>query len=230
MTLHYHGTPITPASVFLSLAGRCFCVSYAQPQDIRRAHDFGQSVLLDNGAFSVWQQGATPDWPGYYGWCDPWLNYPTTWAIIPDSVTGGAEENDRLIAEWPFGERGAPVWHLHEPIQRLLELCDRWPRICFGSSAQYAVIGTESWERRMDEAFNVIETSFRRLPWLHMLRGMSIAGMRWPFASLDSTDVARNHNRPQNSARKLADRWDAIQCGGVWHPRPSQLPLLEGSA
>lgn len=70
MTLHYHGTPITPRTVIDTLAGRCFCVSYAQPQQIKIAHDIGQSVLLDNGAFTVWRQGTTPDWQGYYAWCE----------------------------------------------------------------------------------------------------------------------------------------------------------------
>jgi hypothetical protein len=36
---------------------------------------------LDNGAFSAWKRGHTPDWKAYYEWCDRWLQYPTTWAI-----------------------------------------------------------------------------------------------------------------------------------------------------
>lgn len=28
MTIHYHGTPITPNAVMHSLAGACFCVSH----------------------------------------------------------------------------------------------------------------------------------------------------------------------------------------------------------
>ena len=31
MTLHFHGTPITPRSVLMDLRGKCFCVSYAAP-------------------------------------------------------------------------------------------------------------------------------------------------------------------------------------------------------
>jgi hypothetical protein len=31
VTLHYHGTPITPRPVLQSLAGRHFCVSFAAP-------------------------------------------------------------------------------------------------------------------------------------------------------------------------------------------------------
>ena len=34
--IHYHGTPITPQDVLLTLAGRCFCVSHAAPQNVRK--------------------------------------------------------------------------------------------------------------------------------------------------------------------------------------------------
>jgi hypothetical protein len=107
-----------------------------------------------------------------------------------------------------------------------LGLCDTWPRVCFGSSGQYADIGTEKWEGRMNEAFNALARTFGRMPWLHMLRGMSLAGGQFPFASLDSTDVARNHNRPQNTAREMADRWDAQQCPAGWQARPIQQELV----
>lgn len=53
MTLHYHGTPITPRKVLEQLAGACFCVSFAEPRDVERVHQIGQSVMLDNGAFSL---------------------------------------------------------------------------------------------------------------------------------------------------------------------------------
>src|SRR5882762_600984 len=88
MTIHYHGTPITPHTAFYQLAGRHFCVSFARADNVKIAHDLGQTVMLDNGAFSVWRRGATSDWPGFYAWCDKWLDYPTTWAIIPDVIVG----------------------------------------------------------------------------------------------------------------------------------------------
>ncbi len=57
------------------------------------------------------------------------------------------------------------------------------------------------------------------------LRGMQCSGLRWPFFSVDSTDVAQNHNRPQNTALGMASRWDAMQCGGPWVLRPQQAEL-----
>lgn len=226
MTIHYHGTPISPITAFYRVAGRHFCVSYAAPTDVKRAHDLGQSVLLDNGAFSVWRRGLKSDWPGYYRWADEWLNYPTTWAIIPDVIDGAEEQQDALIAQWPHGDRGSPVWHMNESLDRLVRLSHQWSRICIGSTAQFAIVLSDSWQRRMDDIFNEVARHHSRMPWLHMLRGMQCSGMRWPFASVDSTDVARNHNRPQNTPLSLAARWDAVQCPSRWFEIPEQKALL----
>src|SRR6185312_4548263 len=115
-----------------------FCVSHAAPADVRRCHEIGQSVMLDNGAFSKWKQGTATNWPAFYKWADQWLDYPTTWAVIPDVIDGGEEAQDALIDEWPFGERGAPVWHMDESLDRLARLCDTWPKVCIGSTSVYA--------------------------------------------------------------------------------------------
>ncbi len=222
--IHYHGTPITPRPVLQSLAGRHFCVSYAAPNDLAEVHRIGQSVMLDNGAFSTWRRGLQIDWYAWAEWVSPWLDYPTTWCVLPDSIDGGEEENDRLLNySWDIG--GAPVWHLHESLDRLERLCDSYSRVCFGSSGSYATIGTEAWHRRVTEAFNRISSPAGCVPWIHMLRGMSLSGDVYPFGSVDSTDVAQNHNRPQNTAVKLADRWDELQTPARW-TRVDQLDLL----
>lgn len=64
------------------------------------------------------------------------------------------------------------------------------------------------------------------MPNLHMLRGMQCSGRRWPFASVDSTDIAQNHSRPQNTPQLMANRWDAMQCPGIWHQRIEQEELI----
>jgi hypothetical protein len=225
--IHYHGTPISPRTVLLSLTGRCFCVSYARPEDVEVCHEIGQSVMLDNGAFSVWRRGAEPDWPGYYTWAEPWLEHRTTWAVIPDVIDGDTDANDQLIREWPFGDRGAPVWHMHEPIDRLLGLADSWPRVCVGSSGTYATVGDDRWHRRMEEAMNALCGNGPAPVWLHMLRGMALATGPYPFASADSTDIARNHNRPQNTARAMADRWDGLQTPARWRVQHPPATLLD---
>ena len=227
MTIHYHGTPITPRAVLDTLAGRHFCISYAAPNDVKQCHAIGQSVMLDNGAFSAWTAGRPVDWDGYYRWTEEWLAYPTTWAVIPDVIDGGEEENDALLLEWPHGVRGAPVWHADESIDRLLRLASVWPRVCVGSSGAYRVVGSEAWHRRMVEAMNALCPGGLVPCWLHMLRGMAMAGSHYPFASVDSTDVARNHHLPHNSALKMVNRWDTQQCPARWSRRPEFQPLME---
>jgi hypothetical protein len=213
--IHYHGTPITPRAALLVLSGRHFCVSHARPDDVKICHQIGQSVLLDNGAFSKWRRGHETDWGAYYAWCERWLSFPTSWAIIPDVIGGGPDVQDQLLAQWPFRHRGAPVWHMDEPVERFVRLCDEWPRVCIGSSAEYRILSAP-WCRRIEEAFDAIAPRHRFLPWIHMLRGMALSGRQYPFASVDSTDIARNHNRKQNCPKRMAERWDAMQTPGEW--------------
>lgn len=223
--IHYHGTPLSPLPVLYEMTGRHFCISHIAPRDVERCHQIGQSVMLDNGAFSKWKRGQATDWPAYYAWVERWLGYPTTWAIIPDEIDAGSQAQDALVREWPFGQRGAPVWHMDEPLERLLRLTDTWPKVCIGSTAEYASVLSDPWQRRMDEVFNQVAQRHRFLPWLHMLRGMQCSGRQWPFASVDSTDIAQNHNRKYNTPRAMADRWDAMQCPGAWVTRPEQMEL-----
>lgn len=232
--LHYHGTPIAPASVLSTLAGRCFCVSFARPEQVVRCHEIGQSVVLDNGAFSIWRRAAEGkrlarrlvgpargDWSGYFDWVEPWLEYPTTWAVIPDLIEGTVEDNDRLLVEWAQRglPRGAPVWHMHEPIERLQRFAHSYEKVCVGSSGRFVNIGNDRWRRRMDEAMDALCDSGPVPVWLHMLRGMSLSGSEYPFASVDSTDIGRNHARARKRGRtaiQMALRWDALQNPARW--------------
>ena len=211
--IHYHGTPITPRSVLLRLGGRSFCVSHASPNDVKVCHNIGESVMLDNGAFSAWRSGAPVDWDKYYKWCGPWLEYKTTWAVIPDVIDGTEDDNNALIAKWPHGDRGAPVWHLHESRDRLRRLCDEWPRVCFGSSGFFSVVGSDLWHQRIIQAFNTIAPGGSVPVWIHMMRGLNLCGSDYPFSSADSTNVAQNHHR--DGLDKIKDI-DSRQCPGRW--------------
>lgn len=233
MTWHYHGTPITPEGAMAQLAGRCFCVSFAtymRGKDVlQQAHGIGQSVMLDNGAFTFWRSGTPTDWPGFVAWAKPWLEYRTTWAVMPDVIGGTEEENDLLIA-WLWNHdsevfrRSAPVWHMHESIDRLKRLCHGYERVCIGSSGMFKDVGSASWHRRMEQAMNAVCGNGPVPVWLHMLRGMALSGSHYPFASVDSTDIAQNHNRPQNTPVRMVERWDAMQCSPRWEYR-EQLEL-----
>jgi hypothetical protein len=218
--MHYHGTPITPRTELYELAGKNFCVSFADPRDVDVCHRIGQSVMLDNGAFTNWKQGTATDWDAWAEWAEPWLAYKTTWAILPDSITGDEHENDLLMSRYAWELSGfgrlMPVWHLHESLERLSRITDSFGWVAFGSSGQYATIGTDAWERRVTKAFDTLVNEFGIVPWVHMLRGMAMSEWHFPFASVDSTDIARNHNRPHNNTRKMADRWDSLQCPPTW--------------
>lgn len=240
MTIAYHGTPITPNDVLLSLAGRCFCVSYFNRAKVSLPlmEGLASSLMLDNGAYSAWRANVELSddyWEAYHAWCDPLLDRPTTWAVIPDVVGLPSQEQDRLLHRWPHGQRGAPVFHLTEdfmpPLSRLLRLLDEWPRVCIGwaHDPKTHPIGCPSFERSMTAAWNEIAQRHQRTPNVHMFRGMQLQQSIWPFASVDSTDVARNHNRPQNTARAMADRWDAAQCPPRWIAREPH-PQLFGDA
>ncbi len=115
------------------------------------------------------------------------------------------------------------------PVDYLLELADNWPRLCFGSTKQYWQVGSESWALRCDEAFNAL-AKHGHLPhlWVHMLRGLSLAGDRWPFASADSCNVGRNFKDDGGcDPERMARRIDAVQCPIKWTPRIKSSHQLE---
>lgn len=219
--IHYHGTPITPNSALYQLAGRNFCVSFARPDQVKQCHEIGQSVMLDNGAFSAWRRGLAVDWVAYQAWCRKWLVSHTTWCVIPDVIEGSEEDNNRMLTEW-FAAMGdfkqaAPVWHVHESWDRLERLLNGFERVCFGSSGEYAVLGTHKWHARISDAFDIVcRGSGKPRAWIHMLRGMAMTRQDYPFASVDSTDIARNHHRQQNSPLLMAHAWDVQQCPPLW--------------
>jgi len=226
--MHYHGTPISPRSELLSLAGRSFCCSFVRPDDIKVCHQIGQSVMLDNGAYTTWKGKSRriASWDRWARWAEPWLAYPTTWAVLPDVIDGSEEENDELVERWRDLGSTIPVWHLHESLERLQRLVEEFGMVCFGSSGAYALIGTYHWHRRVEQAFDALADEEGRVPWVHMLRGMSVIPDRlYPFASVDSTDIGRNHAREHNTARALAERWDGIQAPALWQPSHRQLEM-----
>ena len=213
MTIHYHGTPITPRSVLQKLSGRHFCVSFASPQDSDECMRIGQSVMWDNGAFSAFTRGVPLDVEGLHRWLEPRLT-PPHWAIVADVIGGDESAQREHVKAWPWPRHlSAPVWHINLSLDYLRELLDAWPRVAFGSAAEFWAVGSERWNRRIDEAWNVIEAGNWR-PWIHMLRGSDQCG-RWPWGSVDSTNVARNHNRAKHGredALTLAHRIDGMQC------------------
>lgn len=242
-TRKYHGTPITPLEVLSSLlettdewAGIDVCVSFFRPDQVDTLIALARDVFFDCGAYSAWRKGfilTSEYWLKYHEFCRRYKERAGIWFVIPDVIDAGTQEQEALIREWPadLRDQGAPVWHMDEPIHRLIRLTEEWPRVCIGSTAQYRVILSQAWISRMDRAWNALERHHRNTPPVHMLRGLQLAGLEWPFASLDSTDVARNHNRLKKHgpikreslryAKLLAkvERWERRDCPRIWTPR-----------
>ena len=99
--IHYHGTPITPRAVLETLAGEHFCISYFEPRDLKTCLKIGQSLMLDNGAFSCKTRGVPFDLHGFYDWIDPILAHPH-WGVVPDVIDGTIEQQREMTATWPF--------------------------------------------------------------------------------------------------------------------------------
>lgn len=259
MTEHFHALPITPNSELYTCAGRNFLVSYGTSAKSQAAiaESIAQQIRWDNGAFSRYRKlvkwikaqreagvhisadeehellNAPQDWSGFYKWVDEKLDRPTSFAIIPDVIDGASQLQDALLKEWPFGERGMPVFHIHHNHERLLRLLDEWPRVAIGSAGEFWQVLSEPWCRRMDFLFNEVEHRHgRRTPYTHMLRGMQLvlAPHPYPFAAVDGSDAGQNHNRPQNIAADMIARWDAAQCPARWVRRELQRSLFEGVA
>ena len=196
MSIAYHGLPMTGSDAAVTavvLPGRHAFVSFAEPSQLPLARELCASYAVDNGAFSAWRSGRPiTDWRPYYDWVNT-LDGPLDFAVIPDVIDGTEEENDALVEQWPRYHQGAPVWHLHESLDRLGRLVDEWPRVCLGSSGAYSTPGTVPWWSRMEEAMAVAcDADGKPFAKLHGLRMMDPDLYRIPFHSVDSTSVARN--------------------------------------
>ena len=224
--IHYHGTPISPIKAIETMGGKHFCVSYARPDDLKRCLSIGQSLMLDNGAFSAKTRGLQFDRNGFYEWVEPLLAHPH-WAVVPDVIDGTEDEQREMVKSWPFRkEIGIPVWHLGLSISYLIELCDLWGRVCFGSAGEYWQIGTPKWCHRMDEAFNaLVKTYGRQIPWVHGMRMLGQSSGPWPLASADSTNVALHHAEHLECAGCMAKRIDSVNPPSTWNKQPLQEVL-----
>jgi hypothetical protein len=223
--IHYHGTPITPKIKLFEMKGRHFCVSFAEPRDLLDCLQIGQSVMLDNGAFTAFTKGKPMDKPGFFQWCEENLAAPH-WAVIPDVIGGSEDEQRQNLKDWPFPDYlSAPVWHLHLSLDYLSWLADRFPKVCLGSSGEYWQIGTRKWEQRMDEVFDLLSKR-RFMPWMHGMRMLGQSGNRWPLASADSSNIARHHAELRVSPDVMAERIDAVQTPLRYKPHP-QMELIQ---
>jgi len=194
----YHGLPITPeTAAVVALTGGHGFVSFADPRNLGLAAEVCQSFAIDNGAFGAWNQGKPiQDWRPFYDWAAQCKLIPSCdFAVIPDVIDGSEADNDALLSEWPLPKWfGAPVWHMHESLDRLERLASSFPRVCLGSSGEFATVGTTAWWGQMARAMRVVcDDEGRPLCRLHGLRMLNPEVFtRLPLASADSTNIGRN--------------------------------------
>lgn len=196
--IHYHGTPITPETVAVKiLKGRHAFISFSDYRNINLAAQHCQSFALDNGAFTFWKQGIQPNWEAYYAWVLKWMHHPRfDFAIIPDVIGAGEEQNDELLSQWPESLKhiGCPVWHMDESEERLYKLATNYPRVAIGSCAEFDVSSPNKCVAKLEEALQWIITAegypVTKLHGLRMLNPKIFTKI--PLSSADSTNIARN--------------------------------------
>lgn len=208
----YHGTPITPTAAFEAIMpGRAACISYGTPTDWDRADRLCPFVMIDNGAFKFWNQARKAgrewdeerrDWSPYYNWLEPRLFHPGRWAVIPDIPAAPSQLNDALLAEWPHGQKGAPLFHMDGPVHRLGRLCDQYDRVCLGwiGHPKREPVGCDAYRRKMDE---IAALFGNRWPVIHMMRGVAVA-RDYPFRQ-------RRQYQPRTEWTSLSRRLSAIR-------------------
>lgn len=242
--IHYHGLPITPdaAAVAALQAGHAF-VSFAHPGQMGLAVAACQSFAVDNSAYTFWKRkDRVSDWEPFYAFAEAAKRQPSCdFAVIPDVIDGAEADNDALLSEWPLPRWfGAPVWHLHESFDRLDRLTGEWPRVCLGSSGEFAEIGTSEWWRRMHQAMRVVcDDDGQPRCRLHGLRMLDTRVFsQFPFASADSTNIGRNigidqkwggpYAPPTKAARVdiLRKRIESVNAPPAYSFVPQQAGLL----
>jgi hypothetical protein len=128
------------------------------------------------------------DWSDYFEWLEPRLFFPGRWAVVPDMPGAPSQLNDALMDQWPFGQKGAPLWHMDGPIERLLRLCEKWDRVCLGWTGAGKHLDRPEYHARMEEVDKALGN---RWPVIHMMRGLKVA-WDYPFTSADGTTLAQN--------------------------------------
>lgn len=222
MALVYHGTPLTPRNAFNEvMPGRGACISFYRPDNVEAVERSCPFIMYDPGTASPWfaamRRGEEWDYTEqdprpYYDWLEARLFEPGRWAIVYDVPGAPSQYNDGFLNDWPFGRsKGAPVWHMDGPIDRLLRLVARYDRVCLGwiGHPKREPVGCDRYRKRMDDVDAALGN---RWPPLHMLRGIAVSGDYDQLASTDATTLAQNHHRyRQPLFAGTPDEWSGVR-------------------
>lgn len=204
MEIHYHGGPMWGGKeCFNALYGNsCALVSFSRPEQLAKVIEIAKAVTLDNGAYPNWKNAKRKNlivdwdlyWESYYEWVEAYIN-SIKWFIAPDVIEGTEEENDELLSKLPehLKHKAVPVWHSVESIDRLVRLCEEWPRVAIGLCGPHETTMSKPAQDRLEEAFKAIYVDRKLKVKIHGLRMLDgrVLG-KFPLESADSTNVSIN--------------------------------------
>lgn len=195
--IHYHGLPMWPKEAMVrALVKHHAMVSFEYPDQIEVAAEICQSIVADHGGFTAWQNGRVVDFPAYREWAAFWIRHPAVdWCVIPDVIDGTEHENDAHLDAWDLPPAvSVPVYHLHEPKERLGRLARTYPRVAIGSSGAFKDPGSPIWWERMQEVMpEAVDEEGFPLCKLHGLRQLNpVITSHVPYSSADSCNAALN--------------------------------------
>lgn len=163
------GTPVTPKHLLTTHQGGSFCVSFARPDQLDECIELvgdDQIVLLDNGAFSIWNtkrriaagdkkaklpprlkfKDAAEYREAFWAWANEAQDRcPNAIAVIPDVITGSEQSNLEEVSwalregQADYPEKTMAIWHLDESLEQLETLCRVLNFVGFGSCDEYDV-------------------------------------------------------------------------------------------
>ncbi len=240
------GTPVTPKRLLATHEGGSFCVSFARPEQLDDCIELvgdDQILVLDNGAFTIWnvEQDPKRELPprlrfkdkheyrdAFWTWANAAQSYSeNSVAVIPDVIMGSEQENLEEISyalrnEWAqFPDRVMGIWHLDESLEQLETLCRVLNFVGLGSCDEYDVQKNRAgYLKRIAEASEVIDRVERehgRRPWIHLMRGLGVYPEACRFDSADSTNAAVNHHRYKKSHGDQRSKFIADRTSGFVH-------------
>lgn len=179
-------------------------------------------LLLDSGAFTVWQSGGVVDLDEYVAWAQAYVadfpgTIPINLDVIPGTPEGGAptkRQRDKAIAESErnadairaAGLRVMEVYHWHEPIDvldRLLDRRERGVQVGIGG-----VAGPGSSTGKIAFVDSVFAHLRERYGWkaLPPIHGLGISpdsplGRRYPWYSIDANSWVYPHRLGRSVGR-----------------------------
>lgn len=243
--IHYHGTPISGDKITAVrfLQNRHALVPFFYQQNLAAVSEVCSSFVFDTSAYTIWKRGGEFDYPKYLKWVEEWCQHPSfDWAIIPDVIPISDDEsfiaqNDHYLSLFPeeLKRYGVPVYHMNEPIERLVDLANEWHRVALGSSGEFSYPNSNKWWDRINQIMpKITNEEGKPICKLHGLRMMNPAVVKHiPFSSVDSATAGRNANNKDNKiyrpisaeqrAEVIANRLEATNSPNVWTGRLKEV-------